>query len=293
MRGLAVVLLLLCGVFTGCRARQTAYVVADIGRIVSMGGRGRVLESMEGLAGFSGVRRVVVTAEGRAGVEEAVRDTLAEGDAAVVVVLSPTDADMGETAAEHEDILLVAAGGTHTPSANLLVLLPGRSEAFRRAGELIGQRLRAEEEDVLCGIITAKPTETGVADVAGFEEGLRGLVEESRIVTRELRSITDKARAAKAVRELREQGAHYFLLKTYGLTGHCLAEISREGGVAVVEDWVLSNAYADVVSYSIEDDWATFFDQLASHVDSETRGWQVATLSIPWRIEEEHAREDR
>ena len=91
------------------------------------------------------------------------------------------------------------------------------------------------------------------------------------------------------LRELRAEGAGYYLLKTYGLTVACLEDLARDGGKAVVEDCQGARACAKEVVLSVETDWPGTMAAILELAALAEGAWRSPEVQESWRLEENGA----
>jgi hypothetical protein len=269
-----------------CAPSPTAYLVLDRASEPSLGGPRAAAAFRAAAAGQGLALRVLVsTDENDAGkqMDAALTDPMTR----VVLHLGSVPIDIRPYATGHPAVLFAAYGEPpQDPQGNLLILVPGRADAYREAGRKLAAHLEAAGMDPAqaVGVLAALPTPTASSEIAAFREGL-GLPEGETPRYRETRSLTDRAEALRALRELHEEGARYFLLKAYGLTAACLEEVARLSDVAVAEDCGPSGC-GNPVSLSVETDWNATLAAIFQSMDESSRSWRVPELGEVWFLDE-------
>lgn len=262
--------------FTSCARGPRVYLVTDPAVITTLGGRAaaeRMLRAALSPRGFDGIVTIAANeAEVTAQIEAAAADPLAR----IVLSIPAIPLDLAPWAEAHPTILFAGyGGGARVAVGNLLSLAPGREDAFRAAGKRVGELAAG----VPVGILAASPTETGMREIEAFRAGLA----ESGAAPayyRESRSLTDKTAAVRALKELREEGSRFLLLKTYGLTSACLEAMDADEDRAVVEDCGAAGGCGESVILSIETDWERTLGDLVSSADG--RAWKAASIAERW-----------
>jgi hypothetical protein len=184
--------------------------------------------------------------------------------------------------------MLFAAYGERGPVGpeNYLLLVAERSDAYRAAGRRLGSVLAKQPSTVASavGILAVSPTGTAVREMEQFRAGLGETAPGATTIYRESRSITDKAAALRAVRELRSEGAGYILVKANGLTGACLEELGADSEKAIVEDCGGRDDCGARVLLSVETDWPGTFAAVFRAMTPGASAWSSPELREAWRL---------
>lgn len=281
---------------SSCRSADRAWLVADPAMVEVVGGPPALSAMGKAARRRLGLDLRVLTARDDKAMEGAMGQALADAGCRIVLGLSTSTVDAAAVARSRPDVLFAFYGerGAERP-ANLLLLLAERPAAFREAGRRIGRLVGATEAPGAAGppprvaILAASPSVGAAEEIAAFRAGLEDTAPGTQPLYRELRSQTDKAGATRLLKELRAEGARFFLLKTYGLTGGCLEDLARDGGRAVTEDCGGSAACGKAVLYSVETDWPGTFGAILELVAPGAPGawgWKGTELGEVWRIDE-------
>jgi hypothetical protein len=161
-----------------------------------------------------------------------------------------------------------------------------RAPAFREAGSEIGRRLSGGSAGVTPDAAGGGPAagtvekaaviasaEASEDEMRAFREGFLESADEYLLLTRRLDDAGDAIKVRALLADVKERGARYYLFMLHGLLPTCMDFLHREGGLAVLEGWRRSGAYAQNVFMTVEEDYvrtiATVIGALGS--DGERR----------------------
>ncbi len=182
-------------------------------------------------------------------------------------------------------------------SGSQIRLVYEREQANYEAGAIVAQLLR--DPDFLdrfgggdrtrrapqVGILVALSNDKVEREVARFEEGFSRFGDPTHIKRKDVGNITDRVKARRLLDGMKEQEVAIVVLKTYVLSGFCLDYMSKEGGLAVVDEPIADQAYGDTVLLMLEDD---FLGALAAmieyiHRDLQTEAEPVVSAPVHLR----------
>lgn len=271
-----------------CRPAQRVYLLTDSVMRGAVGGDGGVGRMAGSAARRAGLDFRSLDAPDDNAMQAALARALGDAACRVVVALTASPLDARELARSRPDVLFAAYGerGPAAP-ANLLLLVAERSEAYREAGRRVGALLEkdgAAGGRPRAGILAVSPSLGATREIAAFRAGLAEAAPAAVPAYRELRSASDKAGVVRLVRELRSDGAVYYVLKAYGLTVACLEELAREGGRAVVEDCEGASACGNEVVFSVETDWPATFAAIVQEAAPAEGAWRSPEVQERWRL---------
>jgi len=294
MRGwkpaVALLALLSALLLSSCTARPRVFLVTDQASARAVGGREELRSIVARAAGPSGLELRVLVGLDEVGVADSMNNAIADPSCRLIIVFTSIPVDARQYAIGNSGILFASYGqssGDRPP--NLLLIAPGRAESFREAGRRLGLIIAGlpEPEPAAVGILDVSPTSTAEAEIAAFREGVASASSGSTLLYRETRSVTDRTAALRALRELRADGARFYLLKTYALTGACLDELVNEGGQAVVEDCGEPGACGSAAVLSVETDWQATFGAVFAALGGDGASWRAIDVSEAGRVVEQ------
>jgi basic membrane lipoprotein Med (substrate-binding protein (PBP1-ABC) superfamily) len=141
---------------------------------------------------------------------------------------------------------------------NVMPVRCRRAEAYYEAGKRCGTVLSSDRFLQLgnrIGVIASGMTKAEKELLAEFERGFSSVHDARFIVTEELGSVSDRAKAALTVENLLNREIRLFLVKTYGLNGVCLEKITAADAFFIIEDFSVFNLFPEKCLLSIEDDY--------------------------------------
>ncbi len=284
------VLLVLVALITTCSSGPVAYLVTDAATAAAMGGESALGVMLRSATAPRGLAARVLVAAKEEDVNPALDTAVKDSRTALVVCLTSVPLDLAPWASAYPNHLFAGYGGAEAASMpNWLRLLPARTEAYREAGRRLSRVSSTDPLGGRVGIILAGPTRVGQEEVQAFREGVAE-AGGAEPLFREVRSLTDKPAAVRALRELRGQGVRYFLLKTYALTSACLEVLEQEGDRAVVEDCGIQGSCGSSVILSIETDWARTLAGVVGGMGEGTSDivalctWHFALALCTWHL---------
>jgi hypothetical protein len=169
---------------------------------------------------------------------------------------------------------------------NLLIASFDRYESYRDAGEMMGRliadlNISAEEVKKL-GILSSRESQAADREIDAFLEGFLESSEQYFLIERELEDSEDRIKVRAILEEMKKQGAFLYLLKLYNLLPVCLDFIDKEGGMAIVEDWSRSTAFADNIALSLEEDYVATFSAALENLSED--GWRSKRIQGVTRV---------
>jgi len=192
-------------------------------------------------------------------------------------------------AADFSDTLVFREGQLEAVSGNQILLVYDREQANRKAGAIVAQLLR--DPDFLdrlgggkrtgqaprVGILVALSNDKVEKEIAGFVAGFSRFGDPTRILRKDVGNITDRVKARRLLDAMKEQEVAIVVLKTYVLSEFCLDYMSKEGGLAVVDEPIADRAYGDTVLLMFEDDFLGALKGMIEYVDQglQSRGEPV------------------
>jgi hypothetical protein len=159
-------------------------------------------------------------------------------------------------------------------ASNVRVVRYDYTSAYSEAGRILGSLLLEQNPPEALGAfvrerrggvaaVAVRPDKSTRRELQVFQESLleSGAVE--GVEYRELNSLEDRAAARRSLERLKDDGVGVFLLRTATLTGFCLEVLQAQEGLAIVEDVVGLEAYADVLLLSLARDFPAALRQMA------------------------------
>lgn len=264
-----------------CRQAKLTVFFCDPVSLEIHSRRGLGEQALERIAAEQGRRLLIRRTLPGAQAESELAALLQEREVERVLITPLFTFDIALTADRFPDILFIreeysppgeltatasASAGVSSRRNNLVRIVYDRDAAFEKAGEAaavlaagLGAQNPQDSGGVRAGILTVPLSERGKREIEAFRAGFAARAEESLLVERQVNPASDRVRARQALEEMRQNGVELILFKTYGLTGFCLEELKKSGGLAIIEDYQGGGGYDEVVILSIEDDLAAAY----------------------------------
>jgi hypothetical protein len=168
-----------------------------------------------------------------------------------------------------------------------------REQANHEAGAIVAQLLR--DPDFLdrlgggdrtrrtpqVGILVAVSNDKVEREVARFEEGFSRFGDPTHIKRKDVGNITDRVKTRRLLDGMKEQEVAIVVLKTYVLSGFCLDYLSKEGGLAVVDESIADQAYGDTVLLMLEDDFLGALAAIVEYIHRDLQTQAEPVVSAP------------
>jgi len=176
---------------------------------------------------------------------------------------------------------------------NQTLLVYDREQANHEAGVIVAQLI--QDPDFLgrlgggdrprqtpqVGILVAISNDKVEREIARFTEGFSRFGDSARIQRKDVGNITDRVKARRLIDAMREQEVVIVVLKTYVLSGFCLDYMSKEGGLAVVEEPIADRAYGDTVLLMLEDDFLGALAAIVEYIHRDLQTQAEPVVSAP------------
>jgi hypothetical protein len=211
------------------------------------------------------------------------------------IYLSPAHPfSAGDAAARVPDSHIFWEDPAGRSSANLIALVYDREQANYEAGRAIAalledpvflQKTGASEAGLRpprIGILVAAENEKVEREISRFEGGFASLADPARIERKDVGSLSDRVKARRLLDAMKEEGVAIFVLKTYSLSSFCLEHLAKEGGLAVVEEPILGQAYRDTVLLMLADDFLGAVERMAAYAENGSSGSVIAPVRLLW-----------
>jgi hypothetical protein len=145
-----------------------------------------------------------------------------------------------------------------TLPGNVIPVRCSRAQAYYEAGKICGAAFAggrlAELGSQMC-VIASGMTSVEKDLLSEFEKGFAAEYDTGIIITEELGTVSDRAKAVLTVEKLLNQEVKLFLVHTYGLNGACLEKIISGKAYFIIEDFASFNLFSDKCLLSIENDY--------------------------------------
>ncbi len=207
-----------------------------------------------------------------------------------LIVLNPFMQKLALQSAEgNPDLPFLFIGNLDLKAAqpkNLLIASFDRYESYRDAGEMMGRlitdlNISAEEVKKL-GILRSRESQAADREIDAFLEGFLESSEQYFLIERELEDLEDRIKVRAILEEMKKQGAFLYLLKLYNLLPVCLDFFDKEGGMAIVEDWSRTTAFAENIALSLEEDYIATLRAALENLTED--GWRSKRIQGITRI---------
>jgi hypothetical protein len=174
-----------------------------------------------------------------------------------------------------------------------ILLVYDREQANHEAGAIVAQLLRDPDflnrlgggdrtrQSPQIGILVAVSNDKVEREITRFVEGFSRFGDPARIQRKDVGNITDRVKARRLLDAMREQEVAIVLLKTYVLSGFCLDYMSKEGGLAVVEEPIADRAYGDTVLLMLEDDFLGALEGMIAYINQDLQPQAESVLYAP------------
>ena len=215
------------------------------------------------------------------GISEAVSDSLTkelrQGSVDAVVVDPLLSSEAADVAQRFGTVTFILMDGPDQPLSNTIDLRFDRSSAFKNMGRAVAAALR-ENPELASGPPPPGPERNEVAvlvlsrfstdaETEAFSDGVAETGQ--RPLVKEIPEPLDRAAVVATVKALRAEGYQVFFPRLGELNGACLETLATEGGYAVTEDWVATQAYPAQVFLSVEEDVPAGIDACLSARDAK------------------------
>ncbi len=176
---------------------------------------------------------------------------------------------------------------------NQILLVYDREQANHEAGAIVAQLLRDPDfldrlgggdrtpQTLQVGILVAVSNDKVEREIARFTEGFSRLGDPTRIQRKDIGNITDRVKARRLLDAMKEQDVAIIVLKTYVLSGFCLDYMSKEGGLAVVDEPIADRAYGDTVLLMLEDDFLGALAGMVEYINQDLHSQGELVVSAP------------
>ncbi|UCF96515.1 MAG: hypothetical protein JSV89_15225 [Spirochaetaceae bacterium] len=214
------------------------------------------------------------------------------------IYLSPAHPfNPGDLAPRYPDIrfFLVDPAGEAPP--NRISVVYDREQANFEAGRAIAallgdadflKRIGAAEAGALTpriGILVAETNAKVESEIVAFMDGFSTLGSLDRIERKDIGNITDRVKARRLLDGMSEEAVAIVLLKTYVLTGFCLEYLSKEGGLAVVDEPIPGQAYDNTVLLMLVDDFLGALNGILRYIEPDSQATRVERVSAPVQLQ--------
>ena len=88
-------------------------------------------------------------------------------------------------------------------------------------------------------------------------------------------------KARRLLDTMLEQEVAIIVLKTYVLSGFCLDYMSKEGGLAVVDEPIADRTYGDTVLLMLEDDFLGALEGMFDYINQDLHSQAEPVVSVP------------
>lgn len=199
-------------------------------------------------------------------------------------------------AAGFPDTLVFREGYSGAVPGNQILLAYDREQANHEAGAIVAQLLRDPDfldrigggkrtrQTPQVGILVALSNDRVEREIAGFTDGFSRFGDPTRILRKDVGNITDRVKARRLLDAMKEQEVAIVVLKTYVLSGFCLDYMSKEGGLAVVEEPIADRAYGDTVLLMLEDDFLGALEGMIEYINQDLQPRGEPVVSGPVRL---------
>jgi len=217
-----------------------------------------------------------------------------------LVLLSPFAMPVASVMAEHFPSTLflvlnapVSPSRTESFPPNLAALTFDKTDAFHKAGRIMGKLLSAQNKaspgnpgsaPKKCGILYLPLSEQTRREVRAFREGFTEENAPVFLLETEITDPDDRVKIKKKIADMRAKGAAYFLVKMYTLTGYCLEILQSEKESVILDDWSRSGAYEKRILFSVEEDYFGAIEGLLRALQRQDIAWERAHYEGPSKI---------
>ncbi len=172
--------------------------------------------------------------------------------------------DPSHLAALFPEIVFISEGVAPVPlPGNFVVIEYLREDAFYQTGlalaALIDEpglaKMLNQEVPLKVGVLVATGNSRVKREAEAFRNGFTAKADQERLLYREVRNLTDRAKARQLLERMKEDNVAVLILKVYTLNSFCLDFLKKEGGFAVVEDWWDQDSYQEVILLSLQEDF--------------------------------------
>ncbi len=298
----ALVVPLVCALLglAGCSRTGNYYLVGEDYWLSYLDRDGSFTRHLHKLARERGRRLVVMTLErdghesSRAGGEEEagwLASAVWEADPELILV-SPFQAGRAVAEAKRRPevsfLVLGAGGNREAVPPNLAFLLFDKAQSYRDAGRIVGTlaagSLGIGTARKKCGVLSTRSTHRDRTEIDAFRQGFLESAGEHLLVVEALGDTKDRVKIRRAILDLKLEGVTYFCLKTYDLTRYCLDVLQKEGGLAIIENWMKTWAYDDVVFLSIEEDYHASVESALEQARGDASGRRLSLMRGSTRV---------
>ena len=213
----------------------------------------------------------------------------------IIIVGPMMTADVNKLAELYSDKIFIILGAadfhSYLPS-NIINIVFEREQALTIAGKLtaaiINNEYEYKRDDIInkdVGIVISIYTEKGREDIEAFKRGYALKDTKEHLVIEEIGNTNDKAKAARIIDSMNNQGVKIFYLKAHSLNPYCIERIITLGSLFIIEDWQYFGEYRENLLFSIEENPSLALAKVFEYIRSSNPGSKLGSrIYVPAQV---------